>query len=53
MMAMKLRPSQSSTIHDQETVELNIPGEIGNPDLLNNGDEATGEAPEASGEDNE
>ena len=40
-------------IHDQETVGLNIPGEIGNPDLLNNGDEATGEAPEASGEDNQ
>ena len=40
-------------IHDQETSELNIPGEIGNPDLLNNEEQATGEAPEASGEDNQ
>jgi DNA gyrase subunit A len=38
-------------IPDQEPQEINIPGEIGNADLLNNGDEATGEAPEASGED--
>lgn len=40
-------------IHDQENGELNIPGEMGNPDLLNNVGEATGEAPEASGEDNQ
>jgi DNA gyrase subunit A len=40
-------------IHDQESSEINIPGEIGNPDLLNNEGEATGEAPEASGEDNQ
>jgi DNA gyrase subunit A len=40
-------------IHDQEPHEINIPGEIGNPDLLKNEEEATGEAPEASGEDNQ
>ncbi len=45
-------------IHDQETPEINIPGELGNPDLLNpevlNDDsEATGEAPEASEESNQ
>lgn len=36
-------------IHD-EPEPHDIPGEIGNGDLLNNGDQATGEAPEASGE---
>jgi DNA gyrase subunit A len=40
-------------IHDQDTSEINIPGEIGNADLLNNDDEATGETPEASGDDNQ
>jgi DNA gyrase subunit A len=40
-------------IHDQETSEMNIPGEIGNPDLLNNEEQATGETPEASGEDSQ
>lgn len=33
-----------------ENTEINIPGEIGNPDLLNPADEATGETPEASEE---
>ncbi|MBL7696593.1 MAG: DNA gyrase subunit A [Chitinophagaceae bacterium] len=40
-------------IHDQEQQEINIPGEIGSPDLLNNNDQATGTTPEASGEDNQ
>jgi DNA gyrase subunit A len=40
-------------IHDQDTAEINIPGVIGNPDLLNDEGEATGEAPEASGDDNQ
>jgi DNA gyrase subunit A len=40
-------------INDQEAPEINIPGEVGNPDLLNNEEEATGDAPEASGEDNQ
>jgi DNA gyrase subunit A len=40
-------------IHDQESPEINIPGEIGNADLLNSEGEATGEAPEPSGEDNQ
>ncbi len=40
-------------IHDQDTDEINIPGVIGNPDLLNDEGEATGEAPEASGDDNQ
>lgn len=40
-------------IPDQEQQVINIPGEIGNPDLLNNDEEATGDAQEASGEDNQ
>lgn len=40
-------------IHDQESPEISIPGEIGNTDLLNNEGEATGETPEASGDDNQ
>jgi DNA gyrase subunit A len=40
-------------IHDQESPEINIPGEVGNADLLNNDEEATGETPEASGDDNQ
>lgn len=35
---------------DPENQELNIPGELGAEDLLNNGEEATGESPEASDE---
>ena len=45
---------------DQEAQEMNLPGEVGTADLLNNGiestnngEEATGEAPEASGDGNE
>lgn len=40
-------------IHDQESGEINIPGEIGNTDLLNDGEQTTGEAPEPSGDDNQ
>lgn len=40
-------------IPDPEHQDLNIPGELGNPDLLNNGDQATTEGPDASGEDNQ
>jgi DNA gyrase subunit A len=35
---------------DPENQEISIPGDIGNPDLLNNGGEATDESPEASEE---
>jgi DNA gyrase subunit A len=35
-----------------ENQEINLPGEVGNIDLLNNDEQATGEAPEAS-EDNQ
>jgi DNA gyrase subunit A len=37
----------------QEPQAINLPGEVGNPDLLNNGDQATGDAPESSGEENQ
>jgi DNA gyrase subunit A len=38
---------------DPENHELQIPGEVGSDVLLNNGQDTTGEAPEASGEVNE
>lgn len=37
----------------QENHEINLPGELGSPELLNNEDEATEPGPETSGEDNQ